>query len=483
MNPLQFLDMLDGALSEAEMGALCRQFGVSFDAFPGATKRDKTREFLGYIGRQGRLSGLAEATAVLRPDLTPAIAQLYEGKEQELAWLDQVTLAEGQALESGLTWRWSASSGLRAPASGSTYSPAGDGPQATVSNTIDPRTVIPPNPYTPGKRVADETMFFGRAAEREQLRQLAAEGGHGAIIGERGYGGSSLLHHVAHGLARDNGLLVAAVDMKDRAHHSLGGLLNAIWMQWWGRVKPGNNAPIRTLAEFVTAVRKLNAAGFRPKLFLDELEQLTWRPMAFDDNLLNAWHELGREGLMGFVFTTHSPPADVLVQSGFGSKFYELFQPVTLGLLEAPAPRDLLTVPLQNAGFTIPDGVVDDLLEQAGPHPFFLHLAGLYLFDALAHSTYSRAGVNRLFETAAEPYWQEMWESLSPLAQVHYPPAGVRFADGMAGRQLRILANKGLIISDDAGFRPFSEGFARWLRRMQAAMEAAATAVADPSAV
>ena len=45
----------------------------------------------------------------------------------------------------------------------------------------------------------------------------------------------------------------------------------------WGRVKPGNPVAVQTLAEFVTAVRKLNMAGFRPLLFLDELEQLVWR--------------------------------------------------------------------------------------------------------------------------------------------------------------------------------------------------------------
>ncbi len=76
-DPMQFLDILDSSLSEAELGTLCRQFGVAYSAFPGATKRDKTREFLGYIRRQGRMAGLAEATVALRPDLTKPVAQLF----------------------------------------------------------------------------------------------------------------------------------------------------------------------------------------------------------------------------------------------------------------------------------------------------------------------------------------------------------------------------------------------------------------------
>ncbi|HMT21849.1 MAG TPA: hypothetical protein PKE20_11505, partial [Promineifilum sp.] len=113
MDPMQFLDILDSSLSEAELVELCRRFGVAYGAFPGETRRDKTREFLGYIRRQGRMSGLAEATVALRPDLSPAVAQLYESKEKELDWLDQVAGGEGKALESGLTWRWPASSGPR----------------------------------------------------------------------------------------------------------------------------------------------------------------------------------------------------------------------------------------------------------------------------------------------------------------------------------------------------------------------------------
>lgn len=99
---MRLLDILDAHLSEAEMSALCRQFGVVFGAFPGGAKRDKMREFLGFIQRQGRMGGLTEATIALRPDLTEAIAGLYEDKEQELSWLDQVAGGIGQSLDSGL---------------------------------------------------------------------------------------------------------------------------------------------------------------------------------------------------------------------------------------------------------------------------------------------------------------------------------------------------------------------------------------------
>ena len=108
MDLMKLLDILDEYFAETELVALCRQFGVAFGAFPGETRRDKIREFLGFIKRQGRMAGLTETAIVMRPDLTVAIAELYAGKETELSWLDEVAGGSGQALDSGLTWRWTA---------------------------------------------------------------------------------------------------------------------------------------------------------------------------------------------------------------------------------------------------------------------------------------------------------------------------------------------------------------------------------------
>lgn len=476
---MQFLDILDSSLSEAEMGELCRRFGVAYGAFPGRTRRDKTREFLGYIRRQGRMSSLAEATVALRPDLLPAVAQLYESKEKELDWLDQVAGGEGKALESGLTWRWSASSGSR-PGQGS----AADTPVSpdVVPELDPPLPVVPVNPYTPGVAVVDAAMFFGRAAELEQIHQKLVEGKHVAIVAGRGFGGSSLLYQARQRFS-DGARLPAYIDMKEPAHQSMAGLLNAIWTQWWAQVKPGNAVVVQTLAEFVTAVRKLGAAGFRPLLFLDELEQLVWRRTVFTDDLLNAWHEIGREGLVGFVMTSHTAPADLLAQEGFASSFYELFHPLNLGLMDEPSARGLLRVPIERVGITVPDESVERLLALAGPHPFFLQIAGLYLFESLSRDAYSGAEVTRQFEAAAEPYWQDLWETMSPLARSHYPLTPAKAMEGMGGRQMRILANRGLVLASESEYRPFSEGFARWLRRMEAAMQAAASALVEPASV
>lgn len=458
---MQFLDILDSSLSEAELSALCRQFGVAYGAFPGVTRRDKIREFLGYVQRHGRTAGLAEATAALRPDLAPAVARLFEGDEEDLAWIDELMPGDAQIAESGLTWRRSSSAAVTRSSSGQSVSKSAPSP------------IDVPNPYTPGLAVRDEAMFFGREVELDLLARHLVAGQHVAIIGGRTLGGSSLLYRASRRLAGTPRTLVAYIDLKDPAHQTPAGLFDAAWRQWWARVKPGDSAHIRTLPDFVTAVRKLNAAGYRPALFLDELEQLAWRPSIFTDDLFETWRALGDGGQLGFALTGHASPADILAQNGLSSRFYELFQPLNLGLLEAAAARDMLAVPLERAGLEPSSDAVDTFVDRAGPHPLFLQVAGHYLFDALARHTYSRSEVGVLFTIAAEPFWQELWDSMTPLAQEHYPATPSLMDAGMAGRQQRILANKGLAIVEGGSIRPFSAGFADWLSRMQAAVEAA----------
>lgn len=475
MDNTEFLDLLDRAVSEQELTILCRQFAVNYAAFPGASKRDRAREFLGYIRRQGRLTGLGEAIVALRPDLATPVARLFAASDTELAWLDGVA-GEGAAMESTVTWRWP-SSGSEPPVTSAARTTIA--PSTPIALAMDPEPPAAPqaatgNPYTPGRKVSDDAMFFGRAAEHAFVREQVAAGASVAIIAARTFGASSLLHHAARHAGEDAVQLPAYIDMKDPAYHTLPGLLNSIWAQWWAIVKPGNVVLVRSLAAFVTAVRKLNAAGFRPLLFLDELEQVTWRPLVFEDGLFDAWLELGREEQLTIALTAHSTPADLLAQGGYRSRFYELFRQLDLGLLDAAAARALLRVPAERAGLTVPEGAADYLVELAGPHPFFLQLAGLYLFEGLAQQSYSRARVTENFQAAAAPYWQEVWDSLSPLAQAHYPLATTKEPDGLAGRQLRILANKGLVVADGTGYRPFSDGFAAWLRRLRAAGEAAA---------
>lgn len=512
MDQVQFLDILAGSLSEFEVSRLSQQFGVDYYALPGESKRDRIWVFLGILYGQARLEGLAEAAVALRPDLAEKVAQLFGGDDDELAWLDQVAQGSVEPVDSGITWRWldetpasDDSPSADVPEKLPSVGPLGSSPSSLAEARTLPYQPIGTarirsksslrisNPYTPGRQVTDERMFFGRAAELAFGKERLLADEHVALAGPRLFGSSSLLYALRGYMTRDvpTNVLTAYVNMKDPANHSVATLLNGVWTQWWQAVKPGQSVRAETLAEFVTAVRKLHAAGFRLLLLLDEFEQLVWRKAIFDDHLLNAWHELGREGLLRFGVSGHTTPSDLLAQSGSSSVFYELFHPLTVGLMDEFSARDLLTVPMDRDNLTIPDGAVNRCLALAGPHPFFLQLAGYYLYEGMSRGDYSDAQFDEQFSAAAMPYWQEIWDSLSPLAQAHYPlePVPADDANGVTSlttssvRQLRILANRGLVRQGEDVYRPLSEGFAGYLHRIKSAGEAAAAAAARLQAV
>jgi hypothetical protein len=511
MDQLQFLEILDKSLSEFEVGRLSRQFGIDYYVLAGDSKRDRIRDFLGIISRQTRLEGLAEATVALRPDIAEDVAQLFHEDDADLAWLDMIARGNLETVDSEVTWRWTTEPTLESttsveeteefPISGSSDSvPAIVAEAKTlafrgrkVATGADSESNPPVNPYTPGLPITDGEMFFGRKAELESMSARLLNGDHVAIIGSRTFGGSSLIYHVAHFLedivgSETTDFLLAYVDMKNTDYHTLPGLLDGVWRQWWQAVRPDQSVQTETLAEFVTGVRKLHAAGFRPILFLDEFEQLMWQAEVNGDHVLDAWHELGRDQQLQIITTSHSTPADMLAKINSKTVIYEMFQQMDIGLLDDESSRALLTEPVERAGLSLPPGAVEQLLPLTGPQPFFLHLAGLYLYDSLARQEYSHERVAEQFITAAIPFWQELWDSLSPLAQEHYPVKETNlFSESdlgkpgaaMSMRQMRILANRGLVIQNDRGYRPFSEGFARHLRRIRSANDAVSLVIAS----
>lgn len=459
MDPMLFLDLLDESLSDIELSALCRQFGVAYGRFPGGSRREKVREFLAYIQRNSRTIGLAEGITSLRPDLVPAISRIFQSNEQNIAWVGDAAVGESSAFDNDPAWRWQPTviSGQAQPGS-------------TARKGRDEQVIKIANPYTPGRAIADSAMFFGRANELQKMKQNIFAGHHTAIIGSRHAGSSSLLFQLSKSFSGASKYVAATIDLTVPANLTPPGLYDSAWVQWWRQVKPGKVPHLRKLSDFVTAVHKLNDAGYRPLLLLDELEQLVWRPALFNDGVFETWRSLANAGLICFVITSHGPPADLMIQNGFKSRFYELFIPINPGLLDNVAAREMLVVPTKRAKLELSDFATDYFLDKAGPHPFFLQMAGYYLFDALARQEYSRGKVESFFNAAAEPFWQEMWDSMSPLGQEYYPASLMMAGKGMGGRQRRIMAGKGLAIIEDEQVKPFSSSFADWLGRLRAAV-------------
>ncbi len=65
LNPLR--ETLATLFNESELRDLCFQLGVGYENIQGQTPRDKAREFVLLLNRQGRLKELAQVGQNLRP--------------------------------------------------------------------------------------------------------------------------------------------------------------------------------------------------------------------------------------------------------------------------------------------------------------------------------------------------------------------------------------------------------------------------------
>lgn len=492
MDQQQLLRDIEEAYDEQGLLALCARLNIEPETLESEEQVGLARGLLRVMRQRGRLAELVRLLVEQHPQLAHRY-QLYLNRDKDeapLTWIDELSD------DTSLTWQWSTEGReLRQLAREQVYLP----PPVPSTQDLHPTfnwpdsstptpTPTPPtaaaetaeatngqpsgpvidNPYLPGQPVTNLHMFFGRQRELAALRQTVLQGRHTAIVGPERIGKSSLQYALIRGgFPAEAHLLLSWIDLKDDRAHTRSGLLNTIWQQWWRQIRPDTSPALADLDRFAAAAGKLKVAGFQPMLCLDGLEQLLERPEEFGDPLFEVWHELAAQGKIRLVTTSQRPLADLFRQADMGTKFYSLFQQLDLGLLEEQAARDLLTIPAQQRGLAIPAGAVSHLLQLCGPHPLYLQIAGKFLFDGLAVRSYSWATVREQFTRAAEPHWQALWQSLTPLAQQHFPLKESIPATTIAIRQCRQLAARGVVIQEGERFRPFSEGFAFWVRAMR----------------
>lgn len=512
MDQEQLVHDINQAYDERALQGLCFRLGIAYESLEGDDKPGRARGLVRHLRQRGRLADLVRSVVEDNPALTDRY-QIYlnrETDEASLVWLDELENQQDSLVDTGLTLGWpsqnrsthhpipehvrvptpmtttqglqptldwpemvdqsddenlsgrNVANALPVKAKSLQTASAAQKPAAATNSAEAPRTN---NPYTPGAPVAGLHMFFGRQAELALLRQGVLQGNHTAMIGLPHIGKSSLQYALLRqGFPVENRLLLSWLDLRDGRYHTLAGLLNAIWQQWWRQIRPDISPALRDVERFATAVGKLHTAGFQPVVCLDGLEQLLERPHEFNDVLFETWRELAEGQQMLVVTTSGRPLADLFRQAGLATKFYTTFNQLDLGLLDEQSAHDLLTVPAQQRGLKIPAGAVSHLLQLGGPHPLYLQIAGKYLFAGLAVQSYSWAEVKERFTRAAEPHWRALWQSLSPPAQEHFPLKPTIPASGIATRQYRLLAGKGLLIQEGERYRPFSEGFAFWVR-------------------
>lgn len=335
------------------------------------------------------------------------------------------------------------------------------------------------NPFYSRQRITEPACFFGRQGEIERLYSAVITHQCRSIVGERKLGKSSLLTAVARPeLMQRYGLdpgrtLFLYLDLEGMASAER----EEFWIELLDRLAvtlpPGNlQEQAERLLErgglrFTTVrrlLRRVRDAGLDLVLSLDEFEGLTRNPN-FEPDFYGELRSLAGE--LGIVYLSASKRSLYELTyhhtDTLSSPFFNIFSEITLGLLPDDEALGLLeTLSAQGEGPGFCEEEVELALDLAGPHPFFLQIAGYHLYELPGRGEpkfpdmYDRAA--RRYNAEAEDHYRYLWSQLSADEQQ------ALLSPNMASELLRKgLLAKALIREEGRRFVPFGHAFAVFL--------------------
>lgn len=340
------------------------------------------------------------------------------------------------------------------------------------------------NPFFNRHRITDPAYFFGREREIEALYSAIATRQCRSIVGERKMGKSSLLSHLAdpnslrqHGFDPDKYVFV---------YIDLEGMANITYEEFWPELLdrmetalPKQASELRAMVSDLSMqpdvrfmqvrrlLRRVDRAGLTMVLMLDEFESLAANE-AFSSSFYGELRSLAGE--MGIVYITASRRSlyDLTYQHAdtLSSPFFNIFSEEPLRLLPHQEAV-LLLGKLSLRGVTkrpFTPTQIETLIHLAGPHPFFLQLAGYYLYactdEQAALGSVPERVVHR-FKLEAEDHFRYLWSQLKEPEQ-----DGLLHLSTCSPEMRRRLLSRALLDEDaGGGIRPFSAAFADFLSR------------------
>lgn len=339
------------------------------------------------------------------------------------------------------------------------------------------------NPFFNRQRIIDPAFFSGRVQAVEQLYSAIITKQSRSIVGERKLGKSSILTHISCPTTlRQHGLDPAKFVF---IYIDLEGMANITYSEFWpellDRIEgalPTEETYLRemtnTLADLLEVrfmqvrrlLRRIERAGLTLVFMMDEFESLATNA-DFNASFYGELRSLAGE--LGVVYLTCSKRSlyDLTYQNSdtLSSPFFNIFSELQMGLMPRPEAIQLLHH-LNNLADADPftDPQIDFLLDLAGPHPFFLQVAGAYLYAGRNEGltgTQLLTQVERRFRAEAEDHYRYLWDQLSVLEQDALMHLNTADPDVK-----RLLNRKALVWEKEPGrTHPFSRTFASFLAR------------------
>jgi tRNA A-37 threonylcarbamoyl transferase component Bud32 len=337
------------------------------------------------------------------------------------------------------------------------------------------------NPFFSRQRITEPDCFYGREREIESVYSAIITRQCRSIVGERKLGKSSLLTAVAQPATMERyGLepgrtLFLYIDLEGMA----SARREDFWIELLDRISvvlPPDADELRDRAErlldagelrFTTVrrlLRRIRDTNLEMVLAMDEFEGMASNSN-FESDFYGELRSLAGE--LGTVYLTASKRGlyDLTYHhtDTLSSPFFNIFSEITLGLMPEDEARSLLAeLSHKGHGPGFCEEEIELGLELAGPHPFFLQIAGFHLYELPGRGepqipdAYDRAA--RRFTAEAEDHYRYLWSQLSQ------DERQALLSPNMASESLRkTLLTKALIRPEGDRYVPFGHAFAVFL--------------------
>src|SRR5262245_41560992 len=251
------------------------------------------------------------------------------------------------------------------------------------SSSFSPRAT-PRNPYLNRVMIKTREDFFGRTQEVKRIyaRLNATPPGSISIVGDRKIGKSSLLNHIymhhnrlAH-LEQPQRMVMVFLDFQQEKSMSMQSfvrtLLGIANYELRGRLNVSDAA--LSLDGIKDMVQRLDGAGYRLAILLDEFEGITTNPN-FSLEFFSFLRYLANHYNVAYI-TSSARDLQVLCHTKeiADSPFFNIFSTMRLGTFQRAEAEELVRVPSERVGKPLGPHF-ESILEIAGLFPFFLQMA------------------------------------------------------------------------------------------------------------
>ena len=355
------------------------------------------------------------------------------------------------------------------------------------------------NPFTYGNPISDPRRFVGRAREVEQIfgRLRNAEFESSSLVGDRRIGKTSLLNYLAdpgvraaHGLSPEQYVFVYAdLQMVDE---TMGPV--RLWHRLLKLMRQhGRDSGV---AEFIAGLEKderldtfaldelfayVDGKGQHVVFLLDEFEHITANGN-FGPDFYYGLRSLVIHHQLALVTSSRRELIELCHSEAIkSSPFFNIFANINLSLFSPADAERLIHQSLGSAAVQFSEQEIEEVLDLAGLHPYFLQAACWELYESHRKGLDAEARTRLLrkeFDQEATPHLADYWDNSDDYEKIVLTAAALLEQKTKPNREFSLtdlqalfarseptvkhLEKRGLLIPGDGRYRLFSAALSPW---------------------